>query len=414
MGPLGIARLPNGSNRFFPVVATSTFPWPRVTLSQLPLDNVGNSQPKRDVMSARARRRKFTRRVFRVFISFAFLLSTGPMRAQAADFSTSSGGTTVSIDRNENLRRANAATVVIKAQRQVGGKRTTSNGAGVIISAEGYILTANHVVEGYQTIRVLTVHGDMPLLARVILTEPAYDIALLKVESPHPLEVATLAAAQSVMEGREAVVIGNPLGMGQTVRAGSIGDVKTVSWDGHRAALRTVHATILKGNSGGGTFDMVTGELLGINVAKSSYTENTGYMVPVDRLVAILNRKLPIVELADSQEIFSDLGVRLRRVSLLGGKYRRGMLVTAVRPGSIADLAGWERGDVLVGLDKYQMVDQDAVLFVLRDEKRAKEEIPFILARGDATEKGTIDLRSSQAFAASTSAKATSTWASVK
>lgn len=334
-------------------------------------------------------------------------MGTSPQQCFAADVSGSQPST--SIDRTDNLQRANASTVVIKAYRRAGGKRFTSNGAGVIISANGYILTANHVVDGYESIRILTVDGDAPMLARIVLTEPAYDVALLKVEPTKPLEAASLAAAQSIVEGRQALVIGNPLGMGQTVRAGTIGEVKTVSWDGHRAPLRTVNATILKGNSGGGTFDLVTGELLGINVAKSSMSKDTGYMVTVDRLVAILNRKLPIVELADSQEIFNELGVRLRRVSLLGGKYSRGMLVTAVRAGSIADLAGWERGDVLVGLDRYQMVDQEAVLYVLRDSDRDADQVQYLLARGDSTEKGTIDLSASNALAASSSSDVKST-----
>lgn len=353
-------------------------------------------------MSARARRRRLIRRAFRVFVCVALLLGTSPAPASAPERTTTSS-TSTTVDRADNLQRANASTVVIKAYRRAGGKRFTSNGAGVVISSDGYILTALHVVDGYESIRVLTVDGDMPMLARVILTEPSYDIALLKVEPRAPLEAATFAASQSIVEGRDALVIGNPLGMGQTVRTGTIGDVRTVSWDGHRAPLRTVNATILKGNSGGGTFDLVTGELLGINVAKSSMSKGIGYMVTVDRLVAILNRKLPIVELADSQEIFNELGVRLRQVRLLGGKYSRGMLVTAVRSGSVADLAGWERGDVLVGLDRYQMIDQEAVLYVLRNDELPTNNVQYLLARGDATEKGTISLNASRATAASSS-----------
>jgi S1-C subfamily serine protease len=126
-------------------------------------------------------------------------------------------------------------------------------------------------------------------------------------------------------------------------------------------------------------------------------------MVPVDRLIAILNRKIAIVELADSQEIYDSLGVRLRPVSLLEGKFDRGMLITEVRPGSRAELAGWEVGDVLVGMDKYKMVDQDAVLYVLRDTARDASEVNFLVARGDVIDGGRVNLDSQAAMAASSS-----------
>jgi serine protease Do len=235
------------------------------------------------------------------------------------------------------------------------------------------------------------------------MVEDGFDLALLKVNPEVPLEVAVFATASRVREGQRTLVIGNPLGMGQSIMKGILGTSRPVSWDGHRAPLHAVQAAIVKGNSGGGTFDLQTGELLGINVAKSSASQNTGYMVPVDRLVAILNRKIAIVELADSQEIYNSLGVRLRPVSLLEGKFSRGMLVTEVRPGSRAAAAGWEVGDVLVGMDKYKMVDQDAVLYVLRDTARDASQVNFLVARGDVIDGGRLHLEGQTAMAASAS-----------
>lgn len=350
-------------------------------------------------MTARARRRRMIRRLFRVVVSLTFFVSTSPrLHADTAPAQTVARPRTVG--QAEIVARANASTVKIKAQRHQGARRVTSNGAGVVISQNGYILTALHVVAGFDDIRVTTVHGEH-LAASVTLTEEAFDLALLKVETSQPLEVAVFAAAKRVREGTPAVVIGNPLGMGQSIVKGLLGTARAVSWDGHRAPLHAVEAAIVKGNSGGGTFDLDTGELLGINVAKSAAQKNTGYMVPVDRLIAILNRKIAIVELADSEEIYNNLGARLRPVSLLEGKFKRGMLITQVRPGSSAEAAGWEVGDVLVGMDKYKMVDQDAVLYVLRDGRRDASAVNFLVARGDAVDGGSIQLDQQPAMAAS-------------
>lgn len=352
-------------------------------------------------MSPRARRRRMFRRCFHTLVSFCFMLATGPL-AHADAVPVHSTSTSGVVAPAEVVARANAATVKIKAHRIHGSRRVSSNGAGVVISASGYILTAHHVVSGFDDIRVTTIHGDH-LTAETVMVEDNFDLALLKVHTTVPLEVAVFGTSSRIKEGQAAVVIGNPLGMGQSIVRGTLGTSRPVSWDGHRAPLHAVEASIVKGNSGGGTFDLTTGELLGINVAKSSASRNTGYMVPVDRLVAILNRKIAIVELADSQEIYDSLGVRLRPVSLLEGKFTRGMLITDVRPGSRAESAGWEVGDVLVGMDKYKMVDQDAVLYVLRDTAREASQVNFLVARGDVIDGGRLNLDSQAATVASSS-----------
>lgn len=303
------------------------------------------------------------------------------------------------VDWAENLRRANFATVTVSCSRKEGSRRIRSSGAGVVVSGSGYLLTASHLVEGYDRIEVQTVYRPDTLEAEVAYFEPEYDLALLKVAAPEPLEAATLASAQSVVEGRPAFVIGNPFGEGQTVRSGEVGDAQIVNWEGHRAQMRAVHAVVLNGNSGGGTFDLETGELLGINVAKSR-SNCTGYMVSVDRLREILNEKLAIEELIDSELIHAELGVRLRRVNLLEGRFRRGMLVTAVTPGSIAHRAGWKRGDILIGLDRYQMINRDAVLYVLLDASRNHSEVRVLKFRDGEEDWGRIELPSYASIAA--------------
>ncbi len=150
------------------------------------------------------------------------------------------------------------------------------------------------------------------------------------------------------------MVVGNPMGMGQSVIRGRLGTVRVVSWDGNKAPLRAIEADVVPGNSGGGAFDIETGELLGITVAKSSTMEGTGYMVPADQLGEILRDRWPIASWIESREIHSTLGAMLRPVRLTDGSFENGLLVTHIDEGSPADLAGWHVGDVLVGLDRYQ------------------------------------------------------------
>lgn len=362
-------------------------------------------------MSPRTRRRRMIRSAlrssFRVVVSFAFFVATSPNGATIAEGAVS-GGKVGKVDRAEIVKRADASTVKIKARGKAGKPREISNGAGVVISVDGYIITALHVIEGYPDIKITTVGGDI-FPAKAIFVEATYDIAMIKADvgTEATLEVAPIADMQSVQSGKKVAIIGNPLGMGQSIVDGVLGGTAPVSWDGHKQTLQTVQGTVLKGNSGGGTFDLETGELLGINVAKSAMQKDLGYMVPVDRLMAIIDRKLPIVELADSHEIYNQLGVKMRPVKLIDGDYANGMLITSVKPGSAAAKAGWSVGDVLVGMGKYKMVSQDAVLYVLRDQANQGDQVNFLMARGDTVDTGNMSFdATAQAQAASVATQA--------
>ena len=351
-------------------------------------------RPARPTRRAVRRRLQPVRSAFRVFVALTFFVATSP-KAAADPLPRRS---VQRIDRESQLEQANAATVKIVAMKRDGRRRSRTSGAGVVISASGYVATAAHVVHSFSVIRVLTMQGDV-MPAQVVMTDHAWDIAVLRVVPERPLTVAAFAHPSSLRSGKETVVIGNPLGMGQSVSRGTVSELRTVNWEDCRQTLRTIEGDFRHGHSGGGTFDAVTGELLGINVAKSSVHQRTGYVVPIDRLVAIVNRRLPIVELVDSDEIDRRLGVRLRSVRLIDGSFEHGMLITAVRPGSRAHDAGWEIGDVLVGMDRYKVVDQESVLYVLND-RRAEGDTAFLIARGDDLCRGHVDCTPQSAVAA--------------
>lgn len=287
------------------------------------------------------------------------------------------------------LRRANRSTVEILAWARNPQFVEHSRGAGVVLSASGYIVTANHVVRGYPEIEVRTPHGPA-MKAELVATEEELDIAILKVRVTTVLEPASVASSERIQSGRKAIVIGNPGGMGQSVISGRLGGTRVVSWDGNKAPLRSIEADVVPGNSGGGAFDVETGELLGITVAKSSTQENIGYVVPADQVAEIAASYVSIGELSDSREVVKSLGATLRPVTLVSGDFTNGLLVTHVKSGSAAATAGWREGDVIVGLSKYHVKSASDIVYILHETDSSLEGLSFLAARDHATRAGTV------------------------
>ena len=165
-------------------------------------------------------------------------------------------------------------------------KTISGAGSGVIIaeSAEEnytYIITNNHVIEGYETIRVRTTEGK-EYAATVVGTDWLTDIAVLRIEVKG-LSIATFASSDHLVLGQEVVAIGNPLGsLGGSVTNGIISGLsRTISIEGIPMTLLQTNAAINPGNSGGGLFDM-NGNLIGIVNAKSvgEEVDNIGFAIP--------------------------------------------------------------------------------------------------------------------------------------
>jgi len=158
-------------------------------------------------------------------------------------------------------------------------------GSGVIVSADGYILTNNHVVEGADELKV-TLTDDRDFMAKVVGTDPKTDVAVLKIEA-EGLPTVTLADSDKLRVGDVVFAVGNPLGVGQTVTMGIIsakgrsklGLLENVS--GYEDFIQT-DAAINPGNSGGALVD-VDGRLIGINTAilsRSGGFQGVGLAVP--------------------------------------------------------------------------------------------------------------------------------------
>lgn len=169
-----------------------------------------------------------------------------------------------------------------------GGNYVTSGaGSGVIISADGLIITNNHVVSGANAITVTTTDGT-EYTAKVIGTDSDSDIAVIKVEATN-LPFALMGDSDTLVVGQEVLAVGNPLGeLGGTVTNGIVSALsRDVNIDGTEMTLIQTNAAVNPGNSGGGLFNLY-GELIGIVNAKSSTTssgtsvEGIGFAIPAN------------------------------------------------------------------------------------------------------------------------------------
>ncbi len=164
-------------------------------------------------------------------------------------------------------------------------------GSGVVISADGYIVTNNHVIEGASTITVRMSDGtEFPAL--LVGTDEETDVAVLWIDrGSYSLTVATLGSSYDLVVGEDILAIGNPLGsLGGTVTEGMISaTAREINVGGSDMTLLQVSAPINPGNSGGGLFNLA-GELVGVVNAKmsSEEIEGLGFAIPVDTAYAVI------------------------------------------------------------------------------------------------------------------------------
>ena len=226
-----------------------------------------------------------------------------------------------------------------------------SLGTGFVISADGYVVTNNHVVEGADEV-VVKMRDGTELQAKVIGTDPKLDVALLKVKGKK-LKTVKIGNSDGLRVGDWVVAIGNPFGLSQTVTAGIVSAKGRVIGSGPYDDFIQTDAAINPGNSGGPLFN-IKGEVVGINTAiysRSGGNNGIGFAIPINLARPILD------ELREKGHVTrARLGVHITDVdketmNALGLKSREGALVPQVEAGSAADKAGIRAGDVIVAID---------------------------------------------------------------
>jgi serine protease Do len=266
-------------------------------------------------------------------------------------------------------------------------REAQSLGSGFIISADGYVVTNNHVIvaDGQGEVESITVTmpdgNEYP--AKLIGRDAASDLAVLKISAAKPFPFVKFGDSRSARVGDWVIAIGNPFGLGGTVTSGIISAVyrNTGSGSAYDRYLQT-DASINRGNSGGPMFDM-KGQVIGINNAIFSPTGGSvgiGFAIPAEIAAPIVD------QLKAGKSIERGyLGVRIQPVNedladSLGIAHNRGEFIQAVEPGQPAAAAGIQAGDVVVKVAGKE-VTRDQTLSYLVANTAPGSRIPVELIR---------------------------------
>lgn len=226
-------------------------------------------------------------------------------------------------------------------------------GSGVIIDANGYILTNHHVIDGAEQIRV-DLYDNRSLDARLVGADPPSDLAVLKVEASN-LPVLTLGDSDRMRVGDVVLAIGNPLGVGQTVTMGIIsakGRQTGLSNGSFEDFLQT-DAPINRGNSGGALVS-TNSELIGINsqiLSPSGGSIGLGFAIPSNMARTVAEQLVNNGRVRRGQLGVTVLRIPSEEATRLGVREGPGVVVYQVQPGSGADRAGLRQGDVITALN---------------------------------------------------------------
>lgn len=267
-------------------------------------------------------------------------------------------------------------------------------GSGVIVSADGTILTNNHVIEGADKIKV-ELNDKRSFDAKVIGTDEPSDLAVLKIDA-QSLPYLTLGNSDQVRIGDIVLAIGNPLGIGQTVTQGIISAKgrRTGLSDGSFEDFLQTDAPINRGNSGGALINL-NGELIGINsqiLSPSGGSIGIGFSIPSNMAKSVLEQILKNGRVRRGQ-----LGVVIQNLTedlakTLGLKDTRGVLISEVKPGSAADKAGIKRSDVITAINGEKIEDSNVLRNKIAVTEPGSEITLTILRDGKEQEvKATLD-----------------------
>jgi serine protease Do len=222
-------------------------------------------------------------------------------------------------------------------------------GSGFIIDREGYILTNHHVIDGAQRITVTLADGRT-FRAQVAGTDPAIDVALLKIAGGSDLPEAPLGNSDELRVGEWVCAIGNPLGYVHSVTVGVVSFIGRKLFDPSLDDYIQTDAAINFGNSGGPLIN-TRGEVIGINSAISSRASNIGFAVPINQAVDILAqlKSTGHVSRGYMGVFLTDVTPALQRSLSLSTT--RGALVQDVTNGSPAERAGLHTYDVILDVE---------------------------------------------------------------
>ena len=289
-----------------------------------------------------------------------------------------------------------------KRQRQVQTPKRAAAGSGVIISADGYIVTNNHVVDGADELTVTLNENSKEYSARIIGADATTDLALIKIDAKN-LPAIVIANSDDVKVGEWVLAVGNPLGLNNTVTAGIVSAKARSMGQGVSSMIQT-DAAINQGNSGGALVN-TRGELIGINAMIYSQTGSNigyGFAIPttiVNKAVEDFKKygsyqramigiqgmdvKNYVDQMKDQDKDVEDFGT-------MEGIY----IDKVVDDGAAAD-AGLQKGDVLTHVDG-QKVKNFGELQAIIAQKRPGDKVTVKYLRNKKEKTATLTLKNEQ------------------
>jgi putative serine protease PepD len=276
--------------------------------------------------------------------------------------------------------------VVVQIQaREEGDNKAT--GAGVIIRADGYVVTNRHVVDGANSLQV-TLPTAEPLAAKLVGSDPSTDLAVVRV-SRRDLPAASFGRSADLRVGDPVIAVGSPFGFRGTVTAGIVSALhRVVSVPGDRELVDAIQtdAAINPGNSGGALANS-GGQVVGINTAIATAdggpeaSAGVGFAIPIDDALAVAELliahkkvRVPYLGVESKVELSTEVAKRYR----LGS--RTGALVTAVLRRSPAAKAGLRRGDLVVRFGATQVSGGDELTVAVR-QAQVDQPVPIVVLR---------------------------------
>lgn len=286
-------------------------------------------------------------------------------------------------------------------ERQVQTPKKTSSGSGVIISADGYIVTNNHVVEGADKL-IVTLDDNSEYDARIVGSDPNTDLALIKIEGSS-LPAITIANSENVKVGEWVLAIGNPYGLTNTVTAGIISaKARSLGANGIESFIQT-DAAINAGNSGGALVN-TAGELVGINAMLYSQTgsySGYGFAIPTTIMGKVVDdlKEYGVVQRAwigiRGMNVKNYVDAEKEKGNNVDLGTMEGIYVNDIVNSSAADDCGLEVGDVIIGAGD-QKVSTMAQLQEIVNTKRPGDKLNITFLRDKKELTKTLTLKNDQ------------------
>jgi serine protease Do len=252
----------------------------------------------------------------------------------------------------ELFQRVSRAVVSISAltlePNKVSGRIGMVSGSGFIIDKEGLVLTNSHVVYERQAIS-LALDDGRKVAVKLLGADPIFDIALLRIKAPDSLPFVTLGDSDSVRIGEEAIAIGNPFGLEQTLTRGVISGINR-ALPGSSLLIPPfiqTDASINPGNSGGPLMNRC-GEVIGINTSILAEAQNIGFAIPINVAKKIIPELISQGRVIRPWLGFSGKPVEKELMEIINLPLVEGFLIETVDSGSPAQKAGLQGGELSV------------------------------------------------------------------